>query len=53
MDVDLDELIKRANTVMLKIMEYDISLQPRYLSMGYPVYSIDKRGFNTWLQHVA
>ena len=28
MDVDLDELIKRDHTANVKIMEYDVSLQP-------------------------
>ena len=35
MDVDLDELIKRAHTPNFKIMEYDVSVQPPYLTMGY------------------
>ena len=43
MDVDLDELIKRANTPNVKIMEYNVSVQPTYLSMGYSVYVYSKR----------
>ena len=38
MDVDLDEPKKGITRLMLKIMEYDVSLQPAYLSMGYPVF---------------
>ena len=43
MAVDLDELIKRDHTLMLKIIEYDVSLQPAYLSMGYPVLKKNHR----------
>ena len=39
MDVDLDELIKRAHTPNFKNHEYNVSVQPTYLSIGYPVYN--------------
>ena len=31
---------------MLKIMEYDVSVQPKYLSMGYPVLKQERKVLN-------
>ena len=38
MAVDLDKPIEKGIAwLKLKIIEYDVSLQPAYFSMGYPV----------------